>query len=71
MADSTNVSALRARIAETLWHTEKLRLLGLDESYLESYFLGESLNAQLDHAMAQQGSSTIEGGGHAIPTRIR
>lgn len=48
MSDSDQVLKLRTQIAQTDWHTEKLRLLGFDDSYLDSYFLGESLRSQLE-----------------------
>jgi hypothetical protein len=58
MSESEKISTLRAQIAHTLWHTEKLRLLGLDESYLDSYFLGESLQWQLGLALAESSRPT-------------
>jgi hypothetical protein len=51
MPDSGRVAKLRAQVAQNEWHTEKLRLLGLQDSYLESYFLGEALQSQLDEAL--------------------
>jgi hypothetical protein len=57
MSDSDQVSKLRTQIAQTDWHTEKLRLLGFDDSYLDSYFLGESLRSQLETVLERQGTA--------------
>jgi hypothetical protein len=61
MNETEQVATLRAQIAHTLWRTEKLRIMGLDESYLESYTLGESLQSQLHRALAEPGSLTSKG----------
>jgi hypothetical protein len=51
MTHSEKIATLRMQIAQTEWHTEKLRLLGLDDSYVDSYFLCESLRSQLHETL--------------------
>jgi hypothetical protein len=58
LTHSEKIATLRAQVARTEWHTEKLQLLGLEESYLDSYFLGESLRSQLHEALVGAGQST-------------
>jgi hypothetical protein len=60
-ADPDKIAKLRTQLAQNQWHTEKLRLLGFEESYRESRLLGESLSSQLDEALKSSGDAPRSG----------
>jgi hypothetical protein len=61
MTHSQKIATLRTQIAQTEWHTERLELLGFNESYLDSHFLCESLRSQLQDALVRPSRLTKEG----------
>jgi hypothetical protein len=48
MTDAECRANVRARLAQAEANTDRLRQLGPQEKYLESYFLVEALQSQLD-----------------------
>jgi hypothetical protein len=54
MMDSESIANLRVRLAQAEAHASQLRQLGSQEKYLESCFLVEALESQLEELQQEQ-----------------